>query len=603
LKKFIPETFPLECSLIENPKTIFGYLRKNFWKFFGWSFIITSLLFVISRSGFSIFAAVQMQMLTNLLDSAHDNFWHSALIVLGTILIVNMIFEIAYIMHHYTWKKVRAKARTLMTLDLINYLHCQSIGFINDKMLGKLNQQVNNIATSSLSVLAKIFCHIATNLVTLVVALGLVAGLHWSIAVILASEMLVRLAWFRFNFKNIVLTHKRNAAMVSQIHGATTDTIGGSMNVRAFSGREKELGLLSRVLAKWRMRYSAHMYAERKFWAPLAVLEALVFSTVVFLCIMYFHSGEMNLGAVVFMVGAYASINAAVWGLIDKSTELFESGTELMQNYAEMNGKISIKDKSNAPALAVSHGKIDFEKVNFKYDRKSPLVLKNFNLSVSAGEHVGIVGVSGSGKTTIIKLLMRLYDTNAGNIKIDGQNIENVSLNSLRRNIAFIPQDTALFNRTIFENLRYACDKATMQQVAKAAEFAGAHEFITQQSCGYDTVVGDRGVKLSGGQRQRIAIARAFLQQAPILLVDEATSSLDSKTEEIIQKSITKISKGKTMLVIAHRLSTLMRMDRIIVLDKGKIVEVGTHKQLLDNPRGKYARMWRNQSGGFMGVK
>ena len=602
-KKFIPETYPLECSLIENPKTVFGYLRKNFWEFFGWSFVVASLFFIISRAGFSIFSAIQMQMLTNLLDSAHDNFWYSAVIVLGIILVVHMILEIAWILHHYVWQRVRAKNRTVMTADLINYLHCQSMGFINEKMLGKLNQQVNNIATSSLKALSQISCHIATNIVTLIIALGLVMSLHWSIAAILAGEMLVRLIWFRMNFKNIVVTHKRNAAMVSEIHGVTADTIGGSMNVRAFSGREKEIGLLSRVLAKYRMRYYAHMYANRRFWGPLSILEALVFSAVVLMCVVYFRSGEMNLGAVVFMVGAYASINSAVWGLIDKSTELFENATELMQNYSELNGKISIKDKDDAQKLKVSKGAIKFDKVDFKYDKKSPLVLKNFNLSVKGGEHVGIVGISGSGKTTIVKLLMRLYDTSSGSIKIDGQNIDDVELDSLRKNIAFIPQDTALFNRTILENLRYACDRAKMADVANAAKFAGAHEFITQQSCGYDTVVGDRGVKLSGGQRQRIAIARAFLQQAPILLVDEATSALDSETEEIIQKSITEISKGKTMLVIAHRLSTLMQMDRIIVLDKGKIVEMGTHKQLLDNPRGKYARMWKNQSGGFMGIK
>ncbi|MCL1892424.1 MAG: ABC transporter ATP-binding protein/permease [Alphaproteobacteria bacterium] len=603
MAKFIPETFPLECSLIENPKTIFGYIRKNFWKFFGWGFIISSLLYIISRAGFSLFMPIQMKMLTNLLDSPHDNFWHAAAIVLGIVLVVNMIFEIAWIMQHYVWQRVRAKARSLLTLDLINYLHCQSMGFINDKMLGKLNQQVNNIAVASLNLLNQIFGNIAMNLVTLVVAMGLVMGLHWSIAVILAAEMLVRLIWFRINFKNIVLTHKRNAAMISQIHGTTTDTIGGSMNVRAFSGREKELGLLSRVLARFRMRYYAHMYANRKFWAPLAVLEALVFSSVMFLCVMYFRGGEMSLGAVVFMVGAYASINGAVWNLLEKSIELFETGTELMQSYNEMNGKISIKDKTDAPALRAARGAIEFENVDFKYDRKSQPVLKNFNLSVGAGEHIGIVGISGSGKTTIIKLLMRLYDTNDGDIKIDGQNIEKVSLDSLRRSIAFIPQDTALFNRTILENLRYACDKATFAQVAQAAKFAGAHEFITQQACGYDTVVGDRGVKLSGGQRQRIAIARAFLQSAPILLVDEATSALDSQTEEIIQRSITKISKGKTMLVVAHRLSTLMQMDRIIVLEDGKIVEMGTHSQLLKKPRGKYARMWKNQSCGFIGQK
>ena len=601
MKKFIPETYPLECSLIENPRTVFGYLRKNFWKFFGWSFIISILLFIISRAGFNIFAPVQMQMLTNLLESPHENFWHSAAIVLGIVLVVNVVLEVAWVMQHYVWQRLRAKNRTAMTTDLINYLHCQSMGFINDKMLGKLNQQVNNIAVYSLNFLSGIFGHIVMNAITLAVALGLTLRLHWTISAILAAEMAIRLVWFRMNFKNIVITHKRNAATISQVHGATTDTIGGSMNVRAFSGREKEIGLLSRILAKHKMRYYAHMYASRRFWGPLAILEALVFGAVMLLCVVYFREGTLNLGQVVFMIGAYASINSAVWGIIDKSTDLFEGGTELMQNYSELNAKIAIKDRSDARELKVPRGAVKFEKVDFKYDRKSPPVLKNFSLSVAAGEHVGIVGASGSGKTTIIKLLMRLYDASAGDIKIDGQKINDASLDSLRKSIAFIPQDTALFNRTILENLRYACGKATMAEVESAAKFAGAHEFILQQPGGYDTVVGDHGVKLSGGQRQRIAIARAFLQQAPILLVDEATSALDSQTEEIIQKSIAKISKGRTMLVVAHRLSTLMKMDRIIVLDGGRIAEMGTHKELLRKRGGKYARMWKNQSCGFVG--
>lgn len=600
-RKLIPETYPLECSLIDMPRTIFGYLRKNFWKFFGWTFIASSVLFIFSRAGYSVFSAVQMQMLTNLLDSAHDNFWYSAGIVLGIILTVNLIFEIAWIMQNYVWQRMRPKNRSAMTIDLINYLHCQSMGFINEKMLGKLSQQVNNIATNSLALMQGIFGSIATNVVTLVVALGLVMRLHWSIALVLAGEMLVRIVWLRINMKNIIITHRRNAATVSQIYGDTTDTISGSMNVRAFSAREKEISLLSRILAKYKVRFHAHLYAERKFWGPLAILEALVFSAVMFLSVMYFREGIISLAQVVFMVGAYAAINSAVWGIIDKSTELFETGTELFQNYSELNGKIAVQDKDDATELNVTRGAIKFEKVNFKYDRNSPMVLKNFNLVVAAGEHIGIVGASGSGKTTLIKLLMRLYDVDNGSIKIDGQNIADVSLDSLRKNIAFIPQDTALFNRTIRENLCYASDKAKFADVVNAAKLAGAHDFIIQQECGYYTMVGDRGVKLSGGQRQRIAIARAFLQMAPILLIDEATSALDSETEEIIQRSLSQISKGKTTLAVAHRLSTLMQMDRIIVLSDGKIVEMGTHKELLKKPNGQYARMWKNQSCGFVG--
>jgi ATP-binding cassette subfamily B protein/ATP-binding cassette subfamily B multidrug efflux pump len=341
------------------------------------------------------------------------------------------------------------------------------------------------------------------------------------------------------------------------------------------------------------------LHAERKFWLPASLLGTFSFGAVMFLCVLYFHNGYMDLGQVVFTIGAYAAINSSMWEFMDILPEMFEVETEAAQNYNELIAKISVKDVDNATELKVPYGGLCFENVDFKYEKKCPFVLHNFSLCVRPGEHVGIVGVSGGGKTTVTKLLMRLYDVSNGTITIDGQNIAKVSLDSLRKNISLIPQDTTLFNRTILENLLYAAPNATLGQVIKATRLAGAHDFIMKQSDGYNTVVGDRGVKLSGGQRQRIAIARAFLHKAPILLVDEATSALDSETEEIIQRSLVKIAKGKTTLVIAHRLSTLSQMNRIIVIDNGRIIETGTHKQLL-RKNGKYAQMWKDQTDGFV---
>jgi ABC-type multidrug transport system fused ATPase/permease subunit len=363
----------------------------------------------------------------------------------------------------------------------------------------------------------------------------------------------------------------------------------------------QELRLLGNVLKIYDMRYQAHSRADRKFWAPLSLLEEFVFAAVILLCVFYFHSGAIALGEIIFMIGAYASINSSVWNFIWKWAELFETGSETYQNYSELIAKISVNDNAAAKALSAQRGAVKFEKVDFGYDKKSP-VLRNLSLDINPGEHVGIVGASGCGKSTIFKLLMRMYDVGAGEITIDDQSVADVSLDSLRKNIAFIPQDTSLFNRSILDNLRYARPNATFAQVADAARFAGAYDFIMDMPQGFNTIVGDRGVRLSGGQRQRIAIARAFLQRAPILLIDEATSALDSETEEIIQNSIYKIAHEKTMLVVAHRLSTLMRMDRIVVMDKGRIIESGTHTQLVKKRGGKYAKMWKCQQCGFIGV-
>jgi ABC-type multidrug transport system fused ATPase/permease subunit len=225
--------------------------------------------------------------------------------------------------------------------------------------------------------------------------------------------------------------------------------------------------------------------------------------------------------------------------------------------------------------------------------------LRDFNLKIKPGERVGIVGLSGAGKTTLVNLLMRFYDPNSGAVLIDNQDIAKVSQDSLRENISYIPQEPTMFNRTIRENIEYGRPGATLKEIKEAATEASADEFIKTTDKKYDSIVGDRGIKLSGGQRQRIAIARAFLKNAPILILDEATSALDSETEIAIQKSFDKLSANHTTLVVAHRLSTLRNMDRIIVLDQGRVIESGTHNSLL-RKKGLYAKLWKMQSGGFL---
>ena len=261
---------------------------------------------------------------------------------------------------------------------------------------------------------------------------------------------------------------------------------------------------------------------------------------------------------------------------------------------------LDIVDADNAQVLQVTKGVIEFKNIYFKYRNK--YVLKDVSLTIKPGERVGIVGASGAGKTTLVNLLMRFYEPQRGSILIDGKNIKDVTQNSLRENISYIPQDPTMFNRTIGENIGYGKLEASKADIVKAAKFASADKFIMNTEKGYDSLVGDRGIKLSGGQRQRIAIARAFLKNAPILILDEATSALDSETEIAIQKSFDKLSSGHTTLVVAHRLSTLRNMDRIIVLDKGRVVESGTHNALLRR-HGLYAKLWKMQSGGFLQEK
>lgn len=257
-----------------------------------------------------------------------------------------------------------------------------------------------------------------------------------------------------------------------------------------------------------------------------------------------------------------------------------------------------IKDAPSAQLMAVTAGRIQFKDVTFSYKKGKP-IFENLSVDILPGQRVGLVGFSGSGKSTFVNLIMRSYDIQKGAISIDGQNIAAVTSHSLREKIAMIPQDPSLFHRTLMENIRYGRFDATDEEVIEASKRAHCHGFIEELDEKYHSLVGERGVKLSGGQRQRIAIARAILKNAPILILDEATSSLDSVTEKIIQKSLDDLMKNRTTLVIAHRLSTLSHLDRILVFDQGKIVEDGTTEALLQK-NGYFARLWNMQADGFL---
>jgi ATP-binding cassette subfamily B protein len=249
--------------------------------------------------------------------------------------------------------------------------------------------------------------------------------------------------------------------------------------------------------------------------------------------------------------------------------------------------------------LTVKKGEIAFTGVSFAHSDSDELLFDGFSLNVASGERIGLVGHSGSGKTTLTRMLLRFSDIASGAITIDGQDISQVTQKSLRESIAYVPQEPMLFHRSLFDNIAYGKPDASVEEVRDAAAKANALEFIEKLPQGFETTVGERGVKLSGGQRQRIAIARAILKNAPILVLDEATSALDSESEKLIQDALAKLMKGRTSIVVAHRLSTISKLDRIIVLENGKIAEQGSHQQLLDK-KGTYAKLWAHQSGGFI---
>jgi ATP-binding cassette subfamily B protein len=257
-------------------------------------------------------------------------------------------------------------------------------------------------------------------------------------------------------------------------------------------------------------------------------------------------------------------------------------------------------DPENPVPARMSQGSITFKDVVFQHDGSDDALFRGLNIRIKPGEKVGLVGHSGSGKTTFTRLLLRFSDIQSGTIAIDGQDITAVTQDDLRRHIAYVPQEPLLFHRSIAENIAYGAPGSSQEAIEAVAKMANAHDFIITLPLGYDTLVGERGVKLSGGQRQRVAIARAMLKNAPILALDEATSALDSESEVLIQQALWKLMEGRTAIVIAHRLSTIQKMDRIIVLDNGAITEQGSHRELIARKNGTYARLWAHQSGGFI---
>ena len=287
-----------------------------------------------------------------------------------------------------------------------------------------------------------------------------------------------------------------------------------------------------------------------------------------------------------------------VWSLGRQFQQIYTSLADANEMVQTMETPYDVKDKKDAKKLKVTNGEVWFDDVSFSF-ADGARVLKDFNLAIKAGEKIALVGPSGAGKTTVTKLLLRLYDVNKGGIHIDGQNIADVTQDSLRDAIGFVPQEPILFHRSLMENIRYGRRDASDAEVIEAAKKAHCHEFISQLKLGYETFVGERGIKLSGGERQRVAIARAILKDAPLLVLDEATSSLDSESEMLIQDALETLMKGKTVIVIAHRLSTIMKMDRIVVMQSGSIVAEGTHLELISQ-KGLYQKLWSIQAGGFL---
>ena len=391
---------------------------------------------------------------------------------------------------------------------------------------------------------------------------------------------------------------RRNAQTAINSHLA--DVITNNQTMRTFAQWDTERKRNSKLTRKWATLM--HRDFALVNWLSSQLIQLSLAMQILFVLIMiYFvRSGSISISVAIFSITYLIRFATELFGIGGMMNQIENALIDAAPMMTILHEAPEVNDAPRATQLLVDKAEINFTEVDFAYQENAGQnVLSHLDLHIKPGEKIGLVGPSGGGKSTITKILLRLLDIQAGNITIDGQDVSLVTQESLRKNISYVPQESILFHRTLAENISYGNPSANLKDVVRAAKLAHADEFIQKLPEGYDTLVGERGVKLSGGQRQRVAIARAILKNAPILVLDEATSSLDSESEKLIQDALAKLMENRTAIVIAHRLSTIQKMDRIIVLEKGALVETGTHQELLKKS-GLYARLWAHQSGGFL---
>ncbi|MFZ5690317.1 MAG: ABC transporter ATP-binding protein [Pseudomonadota bacterium] len=389
----------------------------------------------------------------------------------------------------------------------------------------------------------------------------------------------------------------------SLVTGRVVDTYTNILTLKLFARAREDDAYVRNAIETHTGHFHASLRLNTLFTLTLSTLNAAMVVSVAALAIWLWTQGKVQVGTVAMALPlAWQIVNMAGW-VAYQITDIFENIGVVQEGMRAIARPLGLTDKPDAKELKVTRGEIEFQDIRFGYGSEKGLI-ENLSLTVKPGEKIGLVGRSGAGKSTLVNLLLRFFELENGRILIDGQDIAQVTQESLRTQISVVTQDTSLLHRSIRDNIRYGRPSASDEDVVAAAKLAQAHDFILgledwRHRRGYDAQVGERGVKLSGGQRQRIAIARVILKNAPILVLDEATSALDSEVEAAIQSSLDELMKGKTVIAIAHRLSTIARMDRLVILDKGRIVEQGTHDELLAAD-GHYASLWQRQSGGFI---
>ncbi len=500
---------------------------------------------------------------------------------------------------YWCWK-MEVLAMYDLAVDCFKVVNDQSMQFHNNRFSGSLVSQTNKFVWAFERLIDTVIWSLWPTLVYIgMVIIVLAPQAPWFAVGIVAFTVLYAVV-SGFSFKKIAHLSDNVAAAEAKQTGQLADSISNIISVKSYANeaheRHRYADFSKTTLTANNAQMRATIKRDLQFNGVQIGITALI---LVFL--VYGRSWlGISVATLVLIVNYAQSIQGQLWDI----NSIFKNINRVFGDAHEMTIILDmvddVVDLPGAKELELREAAVSFNGIDFKHKDAKEAIFHDFTLDVKPGERIGLVGMSGSGKTTLTKLLLRFADVDAGEITISGQNIKDITQHSLRKAIAYVPQETSLFHRSIAENIAYGKLDATEEEIKQAAELANAHEFIKDLPEGYETLVGERGVKLSGGQRQRVAIARAILKNAPILVLDEATSALDSESEALIQSALERLMQGRTSIVIAHRLSTVASLDRIVVLENGKIAEQGSHEELLRREGGVYKHLWDRQSGAFM---
>lgn len=578
-------------------------LPKNLWSFV-WHFLKSYKIFVIfyilmaTLAGFwGPFNSLLIKNIINSL-STYESISHLAL--LAALLVLNFL-----IFDNVTWRSItylnyrfQPAIKNKIVSETFNFVLNSSHQFFQDHFSGQIASRITSLADNSERIIHNLTQNFLRCTSMLIFAFFSMYYVNSIFFLTLAVWFIAFSSYSIYKSKQLVNLADAHAATEAILSGQLVDGITNSSNIRIFARRTYEILRLNKTLHLTNKTFKNQEIFLLKLHAMQGFLIAIMMGFMLYFLLKLYSNQLITIGDFALIIGLSMEVGHISWYTMSEVDEFNKAVGKCKQSLDYLLVPREIKDKEKPLKLSVKQGEITFAKVKFHYKGTRPL-FQDKSVTIKPGQKVGLVGYSGSGKSTFVNLILRLYDVTDGAILIDNQDIREVSQDSLHEAIAMIPQEPSLFHRSLMENIGYGQANYTEKQVIKAAKKAHADEFITKLPEGYESLVGERGIKLSGGQRQRVAIARAILKNAPILILDEATSQLDSVTEQLIQESLWELMQGKTTLVIAHRLSTLLHMDRILVFDQGKIVEDGPHTELIKK-QGLYKTLWDAQIGGFL---